>query len=111
MTAMPLVLSTLSYIHAISGELAAAEALLDEIEAATEATGTPSHHYVALWIAALRGRSVSPTYSHDEGASVQHKILGTTMPVLEIELDAGESIVAESTADQLWRSWFCVSVS
>ena len=46
LTAMPLVLSTLSYIHAISGELAAA----------TEATGIPSHRYVALWIAALRGR-------------------------------------------------------
>jgi DNA-binding CsgD family transcriptional regulator len=56
LTAMPLVLSTLSYIHAISGELAAAEALLDEIKAATEATGIPSHRYVAIWIAALRGR-------------------------------------------------------
>jgi DNA-binding CsgD family transcriptional regulator len=56
LTAMPLVLSTLSYVHAISGELAAAEALLDEIKAATEATGIPSHRYVALWIAALRGR-------------------------------------------------------
>jgi ATP/maltotriose-dependent transcriptional regulator MalT len=56
LTAMPLVLSTLSYIHVISGELAAAEALLDEIKAATEATGIPSHRYVAIWIAALRGR-------------------------------------------------------
>jgi DNA-binding CsgD family transcriptional regulator len=56
LTAMPLVLSTLSYIHAISGELGAAEALLDEIKAATEATGIPSHRYVALWVAALRGR-------------------------------------------------------
>jgi DNA-binding CsgD family transcriptional regulator len=56
LTAMPLVLSTLSYIHAISGELAAAEALLDEIKAATEATGIASHRYVAIWIAALRGR-------------------------------------------------------
>jgi DNA-binding CsgD family transcriptional regulator len=53
---MPLVLSTLSYIHAISGELTAAEALLEEITAATEATGMPSHRYAALWIAALRGR-------------------------------------------------------
>jgi DNA-binding CsgD family transcriptional regulator len=56
LTAMPLVLSTLSYIHAISGELAAAEALLDELKAATEATGIASHRYVAIWIAALRGR-------------------------------------------------------
>jgi DNA-binding CsgD family transcriptional regulator/tetratricopeptide (TPR) repeat protein len=56
LTAMPIVLSTLSYIHAISGELAEAEALLDEIKTATEATGIPRHHYGALWIAALRGR-------------------------------------------------------
>ena len=33
-----------------------AESLLDEIRAATEATGIPSHNYVALWVAALRGR-------------------------------------------------------
>jgi DNA-binding CsgD family transcriptional regulator len=46
----------LSYIHATSGELAAAEALLDEIRAASEATGTPAQLHAALWIAALRGR-------------------------------------------------------
>jgi DNA-binding CsgD family transcriptional regulator len=56
LTAMPLVLSTVSYVYAISGELTAAEALLDEIQTATEATGIPSHHYAALWVAALRGR-------------------------------------------------------
>jgi DNA-binding CsgD family transcriptional regulator len=55
LTAMPLALSTLSYIHVISGDLAAAESLLDEIRAATEATGIPSHPYIALWLAALRG--------------------------------------------------------
>ena len=55
LTAMPLALSTLSYIHVLSGDLAAAEALLDEIRAATEATGIPSHPYIALWLAALRG--------------------------------------------------------
>jgi DNA-binding CsgD family transcriptional regulator len=56
LTAMPLVLSMLSYINAISGELAVAESLLEEIRAATEATGIPAHSYVALWVAALRGR-------------------------------------------------------
>jgi ATP/maltotriose-dependent transcriptional regulator MalT len=56
LTAMPLALSTLSYIHVISGDLAAAESLLDEIRAATEATGIPSHPYIALWLAALRGQ-------------------------------------------------------
>jgi DNA-binding CsgD family transcriptional regulator len=56
LTALPLALSTVSYIYAISGELAAAASLLDETRAACEAIGIPSHNYVALWIAALRGR-------------------------------------------------------
>jgi ATP/maltotriose-dependent transcriptional regulator MalT len=46
----------LSYIHTTSGELAAAESLLDEIRSASEATGTPAQPYLALWIAAMRGR-------------------------------------------------------
>jgi ATP/maltotriose-dependent transcriptional regulator MalT len=53
---MPLALSIFGYVRAISGEVVLAESLLDEIRAATEATGTPSHNYVALWVAALRGR-------------------------------------------------------
>jgi DNA-binding CsgD family transcriptional regulator len=69
LTAMPLVLSTLSYIYAISGELAAAEALHDEIKTATEATGIPSHRYVALWIAALRGRETELSELIDTTAS------------------------------------------
>ncbi len=56
LTAIPFALSMLSYIHATSGELAAAESLLDEIRAASEATGTPAQPYLALWIAAVRGR-------------------------------------------------------
>src|SRR3954470_4208633 len=56
LTAMPLALSHFGYVRAISGEVALAESLLEEIRAATEATGIPSHNYVALWVAALRGR-------------------------------------------------------
>jgi DNA-binding CsgD family transcriptional regulator len=56
LTAIPLALSMLSYIHATSGELTAAEGLLDEIRAAGEATGAPPQPYLAMWIAALRGR-------------------------------------------------------
>ena len=56
LTRLPLALNLHGYIRAISGELALAESLLDEIRAATEATGIPSHNYVALWVAALRGR-------------------------------------------------------
>jgi DNA-binding CsgD family transcriptional regulator len=56
LTAIPLALSMLSYIHATSGELAAAESLLNEIRTAGEATGIPAQPYLPLWIAALRGR-------------------------------------------------------
>ncbi len=56
LTAIPFALSMLSYIHATSRELAAAESLLDEIRAASEATGTPPQHYLPLWTAAVRGR-------------------------------------------------------
>ena len=61
LTALPLALSTLGYIQAISGDLAAAESLLDEIRATTEATAIPAHRYVALWIAGLRGREAELT--------------------------------------------------
>jgi DNA-binding CsgD family transcriptional regulator len=56
LAALPLALSMLSYIHATSGELDAAESLLDEIRSASEATGTPAQPYLVLWIAAMRGR-------------------------------------------------------
>jgi DNA-binding CsgD family transcriptional regulator len=56
LTAVPLALSQLSYIHITSGELATAASLLDEIRAAADATGTPAQPYIALQIAALRGR-------------------------------------------------------
>jgi DNA-binding CsgD family transcriptional regulator len=56
LTPMPLVLTSLSYLHVLCGELSTAESLLDEIRAITAATGIPPHRYVEIWIAALRGR-------------------------------------------------------
>jgi DNA-binding CsgD family transcriptional regulator len=56
LTAMPLLLSSLSYLHVLCGELSTAESLLDEIRATTAATGIPAHRYVEIWVAALRGR-------------------------------------------------------
>ena len=56
LTAVPLALSMLSYIHATSGDLATAESQLDEIRSASEAIGTPAQPYIALWVAAMRGR-------------------------------------------------------
>jgi ATP/maltotriose-dependent transcriptional regulator MalT len=56
LTATPLLLSTLSYIHVLCGELSSAESLLDEIRATAAATGIPAHRYIEMWVAALRGR-------------------------------------------------------
>jgi DNA-binding CsgD family transcriptional regulator/tetratricopeptide (TPR) repeat protein len=61
LTAMPIVLSARSVIHAMSGELAAAASLLDELRAVTEATGIAIAPYGAIWLAALRGREVEAT--------------------------------------------------
>jgi DNA-binding CsgD family transcriptional regulator/tetratricopeptide (TPR) repeat protein len=56
LTAMGLALGVISYVHAVSGELHAAESLLDEARTATEATGIASWPHARLWVAALRGR-------------------------------------------------------
>jgi DNA-binding CsgD family transcriptional regulator len=58
LTAMPLLLSSLSYLQVLCGELSATESLLDEIRATTAATGIPAHRYVEIWVAALRGREL-----------------------------------------------------
>jgi DNA-binding CsgD family transcriptional regulator len=86
LTALPLALSIFGYIHAISGEVALAESLLDEIRAATEATGVPSHNYVALWVAALRGREdelakLVETTATDAVARGEGFVLGITRQV------------------------------
>jgi ATP/maltotriose-dependent transcriptional regulator MalT len=56
LTAMPLLLTSLSYNQVLCGELSTAESLLDELRATTAATGIPAHRYVEIWVAALRGR-------------------------------------------------------
>jgi DNA-binding CsgD family transcriptional regulator len=56
LTATPLLLSSLSYLHVLCGELSTAESLLDEIRATVAVIGIPAHLYVELWVAALRGR-------------------------------------------------------
>src|SRR4051795_4553960 len=56
LTATPLLLTSLSYLEVLCGELPTAESLLDEIRVTTAATGIPAHRYVEIWVAALRGR-------------------------------------------------------
>ena len=56
LTATPLLLSSLSYLQVLCGELSPAESLLEELRATTAATGIPAHFYVEIWVAALGGR-------------------------------------------------------
>src|SRR4051812_1497273 len=56
LTVTPLLLSALSLIQVLCGELSTAESVLDELRATTAATGIPAHRYVEIWVAALRGR-------------------------------------------------------
>jgi DNA-binding CsgD family transcriptional regulator len=56
LTATPLLLSSLSYLQVLCGELSTAESLLDELRTTTAATGIPAHLYVEIWVAALGGR-------------------------------------------------------
>jgi DNA-binding CsgD family transcriptional regulator len=58
LTATPLLLSSLSYLQVLCGELSPAESLLEELRATTAATGIPAHLYVEIWVAALRGREL-----------------------------------------------------
>jgi DNA-binding CsgD family transcriptional regulator len=53
---LPLALSQRVYAHLFAGELTAAASLVDEIRAATEATGSTLAPYGAVGLAALRGR-------------------------------------------------------
>jgi DNA-binding CsgD family transcriptional regulator len=55
LTVKPLILTSLSYLQVLCGELSTAESLLDEIRATTAAIGIPAHLYVEIWVAALRG--------------------------------------------------------
>jgi DNA-binding CsgD family transcriptional regulator len=53
---LPLALSQRVYAHLFAGELTTAASLLDEIQAATDATGVTLTPYGAVGLAALRGR-------------------------------------------------------
>jgi DNA-binding CsgD family transcriptional regulator len=56
LSAITLVLDARCWVHAVSGELAAAATLRDEIRVVAEATGIATVPYAPLWVAALRGR-------------------------------------------------------
>ena len=58
LTLLPIALNTRIGVHMGAGEFAVAGSLLEEVEAITEATGSPLAPYVGLALAALRGREV-----------------------------------------------------
>jgi DNA-binding CsgD family transcriptional regulator len=63
---LPLALSQRVYAHLFTGELATASSLVDEIRAATEATGSNLAPYGAVGLAALRGREPEAVSLIDE---------------------------------------------
>ena len=69
MTAMPSALCGVSHFLAVSGELARAETLLDEMWGAVDATGMAVAPYPALWLAALRGREAELSQLCEDTAS------------------------------------------
>ncbi|MDA0164357.1 LuxR C-terminal-related transcriptional regulator [Solirubrobacter ginsenosidimutans] len=62
---LPLALSQRIYVHLFAGELTAAAALVQEIEAATEATGTDLAPYGAVGLLALQGNVAEATHLID----------------------------------------------
>jgi hypothetical protein len=59
---LPLALTQRGYLHLLTGELIAAASLVEEIRAATDATGSDLAPYGAVGLAALRGREAEAAY-------------------------------------------------
>jgi DNA-binding CsgD family transcriptional regulator len=62
---LPLALSQRIYVHLFAGELTAASALVQEIDAVTEATGTDLAPYGAVGLLALQGDATEATHLID----------------------------------------------
>jgi DNA-binding CsgD family transcriptional regulator len=81
---LPLALSQRVYAHLFAGELAAAASLVDEAQAATEATGSNLAPYGAVGLAALRGRQAEATALIDSSrAEVTQRGEGVGISVLD----------------------------
>ena len=59
---LPLALTQRIYLHLLAGELDAAASLVEEIQRATDTTGSDLAPYGAVGLAALRGREAEATY-------------------------------------------------
>jgi RNA polymerase sigma factor (sigma-70 family) len=81
---LPLALSQRVYMHLFAGELTAAASLVDEAQAATEATGSNLAPYGAVGLAALRGRHAETTSLIDSSrAEVAQRGEGVGISVLD----------------------------
>jgi DNA-binding CsgD family transcriptional regulator len=59
---LPLALTQRVYLHLLTGELTAAASLIEEIQAATDTTGSDLAPYGAVGLAAFRGREAEAVY-------------------------------------------------
>jgi RNA polymerase sigma factor (sigma-70 family) len=81
---LPLALSQRVYMHLFAGELAAAASLVDEAQAAMEATGSNLAPYGAVGLVALRGRQAEAASLIDSSrAEVTHRGEGVGISVLD----------------------------
>jgi DNA-binding CsgD family transcriptional regulator len=81
---LPLALTQRVYAHLFAGELTAAASLVDEIQAATEATGSNLAPYGAVGLVALRGREHEAVALIDESrADVTRRGEGIGLSVLD----------------------------
>ena len=81
---LPLALSQRVYVHLFAGELTTAASLVDEIRAATEATGSNLAPYGAVGLAALRGREAEAISLIDSSrAEVTRRGEGIGLSVLD----------------------------
>jgi hypothetical protein len=81
---LPLALSQRVYMHLFAGELTAAASLVDEAQAATEATGSNLAPYGAPGLVALRGREAEATSLIDSSrAAVTQRGEGIGISVLD----------------------------
>ena len=62
---LPLALTQRTYLHLLAGQLAAAASLVEEIQRATDTTGSDLAPYGAVGLAALRGREAEAVYLID----------------------------------------------
>jgi DNA-binding CsgD family transcriptional regulator len=124
LSVLPIALSTRVGVHLFAGELAVAASLVEEVEAATEVTGSSIAPYGALGLAAFRGREAEASELIEAGtkevvrrgegegltflqwaAGVLHNGLGRCEDAL-----AAAQQAAEASLEQWFSTWGLVEL-